>query len=145
MEKIGENSNSLSKEMKERIGQIAKHYGYSVRRLEDKCQVGHGNFSRATAILGFDKVAKIIDVYPEISATWLLTGRGEMLKQTSNDHSDASAITHVDELIRIIQTQAATLLEQQRFIDKHFGQDESRRVSPPRKFSEYPDNKLNKK
>lgn len=145
MEKTEENSNSLSREMKERIGQIAKHYGCSVRRLEDKCQVGHGNFSRATAILGFDKVAKIIEVYPEISATWLLTGRGEMLKQKLADHSDASAMTHVDELTRIIQTQAATLLEQQRFINEHFRQDVSRQVTPPHKFSEYPDNKLNKK
>lgn len=145
MEKTGENSNSLSKEMKERIGQIAKHYGCSVRRLEDKCQVGHGNFSRATAILGFDKVAKIIEVYPEISATWLLTGRGEMLKRIPEDHSDASARTHVDELTRIIQTQAATLLEQQRFINEHFGQDVGKCVPPPYKYPEYPDNKPNKK
>ena len=131
--------------LKDRIKQVATYYGCSIRKFEEICHLGRGNISNMSEVVGSDKVTKIIDAYPEVSCEWLLTGRGEMLKQKAEDHSDASAITHVDELTRIIQTQAATLLEQQRFINEHFGQVGSRRITPPHKFSEYPDNKLNKK
>ncbi len=49
-------------------------------------------------------------------------------------------MTHVDELTRILQTQASTLLEQQRFINEHFKQ-EGIECAPPHEYTEYPDNK----
>lgn len=128
--------------LKDRIKQVATYYGCSIRKFEEICHLGRGNVSNMSEVLGSDKVAKIIDAYPEVSCDWLLTGRGEMLKQKLADHSDAAATTHADELIRIIQTQADALLEQQRFINQHFGQDGNRRISPPRKFAEHPDSKL---
>jgi len=125
--------------LKDRIKQLATYYGCSIRKFEEKCRLGRGNVNNMSEVLGSDKLAKIIDTYPEVSCEWLLTGRGEMLKQKSEDHSDASAITHVDELTRIIHTQAATLLKQQRFINEHFGREGLQRISLPHIFSEFPD------
>lgn len=78
-----------------------------------------------------------------VSADWLLTGVGDMIKPISvpEKHDQQVGTTHVDELTRIIQTQAATLLEQQRFINDHFRQEGIERVSPPHEYTEYPDNK----
>lgn len=41
-----------------------------------------GNNSKSE--LGGDKIAKILTEYPEISAEWLLTGKGEMLKDNGS-------------------------------------------------------------
>ncbi len=71
----------------------------------------------------------------DISADWLLTGTGDMIKTipVSEKGEQQAGTTHVDELTRIIQTQAATLLEQQRFINDHFGQEGIGRTTPPHK------------
>ena len=126
--------------LKDRIKQLATNYGCSIRKFEEICHLGRGNVSNMSEVLGSDKVAKIIDACPEVSCEWLLTGRGEMLKRKPEDQSDESAITHADELTRIIQTQAATLLEQQRFINEHFSVEREDRISPPLKDVQYLEN-----
>lgn len=145
MGKSQEVYDNVSKGLKERIGQLAEHYGCSVRKLEEKCQVGRGNFSRTTTIIGFDKVAKIIENCPEVSGTWLLTGKGKMFNSDNAEISNQSlpaviTVDFVQELVQTIKTQAATLLEQQRFINDHFGQEGIGCSTPPQEGVKSPEN-----
>jgi hypothetical protein len=68
--------------IKERVLKSASYYGFSVRKFEKKCQLNRGVLSNMNenSSLGSDKLACIFDNCPEINATWLVTGHGEMLQ-----------------------------------------------------------------
>jgi len=38
--------------------------------------------------IGSDKIGKILTIYPDINAEWLLTGKGNMLKGVQDDYID---------------------------------------------------------
>ena len=73
-----------------------------------------------------------------ISAEWLLTGEGEMLKsetpkikENSGAVSDLEPSKIISELTEVIRTQAKALLEQQQFISAHFPSNARGAVPPP--------------
>lgn len=73
-----------------------------------------------------------------ISAEWLLTGEGEMLKsetpkieENSEAVSDPEPSRIISELTEVIRTQAKALLEQQQFISAHFPGNARGAVPPP--------------
>ena len=39
--------------------------------------------------LGADKIERIISIFPDLNLEWLITGKGTMLKEMANSHSDA--------------------------------------------------------
>lgn len=84
--------------IKERLKSLANAKGLSMRSFEDLCGLKRGNISNMNpdGSLGSDKLSKIIDAYPDISADWLLTGRGNMTKtkRTSNSDTDAEATAY---------------------------------------------------
>jgi len=65
--------------IKDRLYLVAKHYGLSVRKLEQMANLNRGNVSNLTGAIGSDKLSKIHDAFPEINLTWLINGNGEML------------------------------------------------------------------
>ncbi len=123
----------MTEGLKSRLKLLAEYHGHSIRRFEEICQLGRANIAnmKEDGALGSDKISKIIEAFPDTSCEWLLTGKGDMIKTKSEDQPIST--THVDELIHVIQTQAATLLEQQRFINDHFGQEGIGRATPPHK------------
>ena len=67
--------------MKKRLLQIAEYLNISVRELERKIGLKRGNIGNMSenSEIGSEKLAKLIDNFPEINANWLLTGKGDML------------------------------------------------------------------
>lgn len=68
--------------IKERLEKIAAFDSLSIRRFEEKCGLKRGNISNMSneSSIGSDKLSKIIDAYSSIDIEWLLTGKGDMLK-----------------------------------------------------------------
>lgn len=86
----------MAESLKTRIKQIATHYGYSTRKFEEICQLGRGNISNMNedGALGSDKLSKIIDTLPEVSCEWLLTGRGDMLRDEQQRQTQEPTIIY---------------------------------------------------
>ena len=78
--------------IKNKLIQVSDYYGLSMRKFEEKCQLGRGTISNATGAIGSDKLSKIVDNCIEIDLYWLLTGKGSMLKSEST-----KAVEHVSE------------------------------------------------
>lgn len=68
--------------MKKRLLELADYYSVSVRKFEEECGLKRGNISNMTddSSIGSDKLSKIIDRYPFVNMEWLITGKGDMLK-----------------------------------------------------------------
>lgn len=87
--------------------------------------------------LSVDSIAKILYACPDLDADWLLTGRGEMLRPSSQSQSGvdgdpgSETAEHIRELTEIIRTQARALLEQQQFINAHLPGSIRGAGSPP--------------
>ena len=77
----------------ERIKKFIDCKGLSVSAFEKSVGMSNASFGKSLknkGAIGTDKLENILKVYPELSATWLLTGRGDMLKQTSGADGDPS-------------------------------------------------------
>lgn len=69
--------------MKERLNEILKHFKINASQFADQIGVQRASVSHVISGRnkpGFDFIQKIIEAYPSLSADWLLTGKGEMLK-----------------------------------------------------------------
>ncbi|MGQ1934979.1 S24 family peptidase [Ornithobacterium rhinotracheale] len=80
----------------ERIKQVIESKGLSNSTFEQAANLSNGYISKQlkrNADLGEGIMNKILDNCPEISAEWLLTGRGEMLK-SENENADNGVIIH---------------------------------------------------
>lgn len=86
-----------------RIAQFAKNKNITIGALERSIGASKGVLSRAIAN-GTDIQAKwitsIVENYPEISTTWLLTGRGSMLQEQQEETSSTvSEYTKEDDIM----------------------------------------------
>lgn len=70
--------------IKNRLDLIIKELGLSGRAFEKKCGLANGSYSSIRDGVGADKLGKIISAYPQISADWLISGKGEMMKKDKN-------------------------------------------------------------
>lgn len=93
--------------------------------------------SKGRSNVGITAIQNAVKVF-RVSAEWLLTGEGEMLKpespkteENSGQVSDPELSRHINELTEVIRTQARTLLEQQQFINAHFPDYAKDRITPP--------------
>ena len=70
--------------IKERILQISNYKRVSKEKFFEELEVSYGNFKGKAkeSALNSNILEKIIAKMPEISAEWLLTGKGEMLKSS---------------------------------------------------------------
>lgn len=68
--------------IKDRLKQIAKDKGLSIRSFEEECGLGRGNISNMSpnGAIGSDKLTKIIDTFPDVDLYWLVTGDPEGLR-----------------------------------------------------------------
>lgn len=66
--------------MIERIRQFIEYKKISVREFSRKIGISHSLLANAKTI-GADKLESILTEFPEINPIWLLTGKGEMLKE----------------------------------------------------------------
>jgi phage repressor protein C with HTH and peptisase S24 domain len=65
-----------------RVGQYIDKKGYSYYAFENSVNASRGSISKAVKegkSIGSNMLEKILSAYPDLNATWLLTGQGEML------------------------------------------------------------------
>lgn len=117
---------------KERLDLIIKELGLSGRAFEKECGLANGSYASIRDGVGADKLNKILIRFPHISAEWLLTGRGEMLKQTDDSQKtqcgDCSEIgesrqpkyplNNKEEMKNVLQQMANLISGQQEDISK---------------------------
>jgi hypothetical protein len=75
----------------DRIKEIIKYKQISTRKFCLEVGVANGFFDKVKDV-GSEKVLKILNAYPDISADWLITGTGPMLRKTKcaeNIHTPA--------------------------------------------------------
>ena len=69
----------------QRIREIIEHLKISKYELAKTLEITHVTVGKwvdnQNASIRSDSLEKLISVYPEISAQWLLTGKGEMIKK----------------------------------------------------------------
>jgi transcriptional regulator with XRE-family HTH domain len=69
--------------MKERLNEILKHLKINASQFADQIGVQRASVSHVLSGRnkpGFDFIQKIIAAYPSISAEWLITGQGDIVK-----------------------------------------------------------------
>lgn len=73
--------------MKERIQQLLKETGLTATRLADEISVERSGISHILSGRNqpsYDFMIRLLNRYPDLSAEWLLTGKGPMLKSNFN-------------------------------------------------------------
>ena len=77
-------------ELNERLKLIIDHLKLSPSQFADKLQIQRSAVSHLVAGRnkpGFSFFEKVIEVFPEINITWLITGQGNMLNSTGTGSS----------------------------------------------------------
>ncbi len=96
--------------MIERIKAIMNHYNLSVNAFSAKIganQVTINQQMNGDRKVSLDTILKIVNSFDLISAQWLLTGKGEMLKSSSSKE-ESVPITN-ERLFSIIESQQRTI------------------------------------
>ena len=66
----------------ERIKEYIDYKKISIRAFEISCGFSNGSFAsqlKNKKTIGVDKLENILNIYSELNANWVLTGKGEML------------------------------------------------------------------
>ena len=74
----------MQETVKERLTKFIDFNGISVREFERRANLSNGYIKSLRKSPTIDKMQSIIHAFPELNQDWLLTGEGEMLKQTPN-------------------------------------------------------------
>lgn len=108
----------------QRIKQFIDLKGITVKTFEQKIGFSNGAFGsqlRNNKTIGVDKLENILFEYPELSAEWLLTGKGEMIKSYTDDENiikeDASGYSMANTLLEQLSKLTETVLSQQKTIE----------------------------
>ena len=100
--------------VKHRIKQFIEHKGISVREFERVCGLSNGYVNGIIQTIMPNKLSDIILQFPELNASWVLTGDGTMLKRNkgvvespTEEYSERKDDT--DKLLSIIASQQRTI------------------------------------
>lgn len=126
------NNQRNSDEIKVRILQFAKEQKLIMGDFYKKISVPPSNFGGKSmeSSLSSAKISEILKMYPELSADWLLLGKGEMLRKNnpksiniasgpqSNAGSGNLTVEAPSQLLAIIASQQETINRQACIIDR---------------------------
>ena len=75
--------------IKERIIQFIKYKGISKNAFENACNISKRYISNLKGTPGARIIKNIHDAFPELNTTWLITGTGEMLSESTETQESA--------------------------------------------------------
>ena len=108
--------------MKNTIGRIKEYIdfkGITNQKFEKEVGFSNGAFAsqlKNNRTIGVDKLENILKTYPEINIEWLLTGEGEMLK---NSCPKSEQYTDLENLLNsVIHTQQEIINNQKETIEQ---------------------------
>lgn len=67
--------------IKDRFKIFLKYLGIGQGKFESITEIGNGTINNIKDGISSPKLAKIVETYPNLNIDWLLTGKGNMLKQ----------------------------------------------------------------
>lgn len=76
--------------VKERIKSFIELKKISVRGFETRCGLSNGYIKKLRKSPTVDKIEIILSAFPELRREWLMTGEGEMLKDSSTNVGEVS-------------------------------------------------------
>lgn len=84
---------------KRRISEYLKYKGISIYRLEADSEMSKGYWYKTKSISA-EVLTRIACVYSDLSAEWLLRGKGDMILKEDNMPTPVSTVNH-DELVAL--------------------------------------------
>jgi hypothetical protein len=102
--------------IKENILYFIEKQNISKVKFYEKTKLSASNFKGLglNSEIGGDKIVRILDCYPEINPEWILTGKGDMLRDSS---PKSEQYTDLENLLNsIIHTQGEMITSQQEII-----------------------------
>lgn len=100
--------------IKNRLDLVIRELGVSGRELARQCGFSESYYSTINDGISVSKLNIILSEYPQMSAEWLLTGKGEMLKKSEVNNTSTAEIS--EKYIKILETYAETIKSQQQTI-----------------------------
>lgn len=85
----------------DRIMEILRDTGLSARKFEisiDKTSGYLNSLTKRNSSPSVDVISKIVEVYPEYSAEWILSGRGSMIYRKSHDQLNESDLVYDNDI-----------------------------------------------
>ncbi|CAM1344859.1 hypothetical protein [Tenacibaculum amylolyticum] len=106
--------NGFIDETYKRVEQVMNHNNLNIKTFEEKINVSNnsiGTAIRRKASFKSNVLNKILNAFPEVDPTWLLTGKGRMLLNDSNAYSEEpDTIYKNPKLDKLIKTRLIGLL-----------------------------------
>lgn len=89
----------MEETVKERIEKFIKEQNISNRVFEQRSGLSNGYLNKLRHAPSTDKLSNILEAYPMINKTWLLTGEGNMLKSDElQEQSTPTGIPHIEKI-----------------------------------------------
>lgn len=108
-------------DVKERVILFIKSSGMSVLQFERRCGLSNGYIKNFKGNFGSDKLENLLSAFPNLSREWLLTGEGEMLKESSQTISsigeNGENVVIPGKVWKVIEQQADSLAARDKQID----------------------------
>jgi hypothetical protein len=100
--------------VKKRIKIFIGYQKMSISEFEKSIFAGNGYVNSISKSIGIDKLNLILEKYPILNIEWLLTGKGEMLRDSSLENLDLDPQQTVTykELYEILKEEVYQLHEQ---------------------------------
>ena len=97
--------------MNERLKQFIDYLNISTRKFEIKISASNGQIAKfltKNTTIQSNILSKIFDTYPELSAEWLMRGKGEMLRENTPER-EGERPNQSPEMLEIIKKQQETI------------------------------------
>ena len=95
-------TDSMNDTVKQRLNYFIKSKNISINRFEKETGLSTGYVNNIRVSMQPDKIARIAQKFPELNTGWLLTGEGEMLKDTDDSAGRRHITAPADDSYRLV-------------------------------------------
>ena len=100
---------SRNQTVKERLKSFIDYKKMSVRAFEAACGLSYGFVGNMRNSMQPDKIMKIVHCFPELNSGWVMTGDGDMLKDSVKNIAQGDHATNIAGNGNNIRTDSSTL------------------------------------